>query len=274
MTNMWMVRAGKNSILIDEFEKLNVVAIGWGLGDLTNKTPNEIKELVYKNYSNNSNKRNGKIAANEIKFRYEIKEGDYVLSYNSWTRHYLFGKISSDYYFDPNLINEEYSDVRDVEWLGKISKDNLKESTQNTLGSLLTIFYIDEDVKEDILNVFKGNDDSIKKAACIIRKYLDENNLGDFSQPNIEEIFVKFKKEFGPDVLEKLEGQEIINKIFLHDGDKSTLCYNLEFNNEIKRGGIGGGSAFKYSLFKSSKTNKLTTGSSLKQKTITEKEVI
>lgn len=32
-----MVRAGKNAVLIDKFERLNVVAIGWGLEDLTNK---------------------------------------------------------------------------------------------------------------------------------------------------------------------------------------------------------------------------------------------
>ena len=105
MVDMWMVRAGKKSILIDDFEELNVVAIGWGLGDLTNKTPDEIKELVNIHYPNNSNQTNGKIAANEIKFRHEIKKGDYVLSYNSWTQQYLFGKISSDYYYS-DLISK------------------------------------------------------------------------------------------------------------------------------------------------------------------------
>lgn len=158
MTNMWMVRAGKNSMFIDDFEKLNVVAVGWGLGDLTNKTPDEIKELVNKHFPNNSNQSNGKIAANEIKLRHEIKEGDYVLSYNRWTHNYLFGKITSDYYFDPLLINEEYSDIRDVEWLCKIPKDNLKKSTQNSLGAQMTIFNIDGDVKKDILSFYQDED--------------------------------------------------------------------------------------------------------------------
>ena len=122
MVNMWMVRAGKNAMFIDDFERLNVVAVGWGLGDLTNKTSDEIKELVYKHYPDNSNKSNGKIAANEIKFRHKLNVGDYVLSYNNWTHNYLFGKITSDYYYDPLLINDEFSDVRDVEWLCKIPK--------------------------------------------------------------------------------------------------------------------------------------------------------
>ncbi|WP_296892941.1 hypothetical protein [uncultured Methanobrevibacter sp.] len=74
-----MVRAGKNAVLIDKFERLNVVAIGWGLEDLTNKTPDEISEVVNKHYSHNSKHTNGKIASNEIKFLHEINEGDYVL---------------------------------------------------------------------------------------------------------------------------------------------------------------------------------------------------
>ena len=150
MTNMWMVRAGKNSIIIEDFEKFNVVAIGWGLGDLTNKTPDEIKELVYKHYPKKPNKSKGKYAANEIKFRHDLKKGDYVLSYNSWNHHYLFGKIVSDYYYDPVLISEEYSDVRNVEWLCKIPKENLKKSTQKTLSTRLTVFSIKDEPYDDI----------------------------------------------------------------------------------------------------------------------------
>lgn len=270
-----MVRAGKKSILIDDFEELNVVAIGWGLGDLTNKTPDEIKELVNIHYPNNSNQTNGKIAANEIKFRHEIKKGDYVLSYNSWTQQYLFGKISSDYYYSDLISkefnNDDYSDVRDVEWLSKIPKKILKKSTQNTLKTQIAVFNIDDDAKEDILNVFNGSDDSMEKSASIIRKYLDENEV-DLTQD--ESIFDKFKELFGPDVLEKLEGADIINRIFLHDSDNSTLCYNLEFADEFNRGGIGGGSAYKYSLFKSGKTHQWTSGSSRKQKVLTESEAI
>ena len=275
MVDMWMVRAGKKSILIDDFEELNVVAIGWGLGDLTNKTPDEIKELVNIHYPNNSNQTNGKIAANEIKFRHEIKKGDYVLSYNSWTQQYFFGKISSDYYYSDLISkefnNDDYSDVRDVEWLSKIPKKILKKSTQNTLKTQIAVFNIDDDAKEDILNVFNGSDDSMEKSASIIRKYLDENEV-DLTQD--ESIFDKFKELFGPDVLEKLEGADIINRIFLHDSDNSTLCYNLEFADEFNRGGIGGGSAYKYSLFKSGKTHQWTSGSSRKQKVLTESEAI
>ncbi len=158
MTNMWMVRAGKNSIIINDFEEFNVVAIGWGLGDLTNKTPDEIKQLVNKNYPNNPKNAKAKYASNEIKFRHEIKKGDFVLSYNSWTRQYLFGNIVSDYYYDPSVISDEYSDVRDVKWLGKISREDLKESTQNALNKRLTVFDINENAQRDILSFYHKED--------------------------------------------------------------------------------------------------------------------
>ncbi|WP_407391481.1 AAA family ATPase [Methanobrevibacter sp.] len=272
MVNMWMVRAGKNAILIDEFEKLNIVAIGWELGDLTNKTPDEIKKLVYEKYPNESNHTKGKYAANIIKFCHQIKEGDYVLSNNSWNHHYLFGKIVSNYY-KSSLINDEYSDVRDVEWLCKIPKDNLEKSTQNTLGALMTVFKIEGDAKEDILNIFNSN--SIEKSASIIRKYLNENNLGNFKNEGNEQAYINFKELFSPEILKNLEGMDILNTIFLHDGDKNNLCYYLEFSKDYTfAGSISGGSAHKYSLFKHNETHQWTAGSPKKSSNVSEDEAI
>ena len=47
---MWMVRAGENAFLIDEFKDLNVIAIGWETGDLTGKSPDEIKQIMMGEY--------------------------------------------------------------------------------------------------------------------------------------------------------------------------------------------------------------------------------
>ena len=270
---MWMVRAGKGSFLINEFLKNNIVAIGWDIGDLTDKSEEEIKILFKKKYKNLH------FIQNVLNFKNKIEVNDYVISLDWATKTYFIGKIKSDYkrshiISQKDSSGDNYFDIRDVEWLGEVQRDSLKKSTQKNIGINPFVFEINDYAKNDILKVCKDKMDAIGKASCIIRKYLDKNNLADFTQPDIEDIFIKFKKEFGPDVLEKLEGADIINKIFLHDGDKSTLCYNLEFNNEINRGGIGGGSAFKYSLFKSNRTNKWTTGSSKKQITLTEPDAI
>ena len=273
MTNMWMVRAGFGSFLIDEFLKNNIVAIGWDLGDLSDKSDNEIEELYKKKYKTRR-------SLNQVlRFKNNINIGDYVLSAKKSTGTYFMGRILSDYkrsyiITQTDSSGDNYFDIRDVEWLGEVQRDSLTKSTQKDIGINATVFDIDDDAKEEILKVIQENWDNLENSSCIIRKYLDENNLGDFRNDFVDEISNKFKKQFGYEVLERLEGADIINKIFLHDGDKSTLCYNLEFEDEFNRGGIGGGSAFKYSLFKSNTTHQWTSGAPQKPKILTEEEAI
>lgn len=126
---MWMVRAGEQSFLIDEFIKNNITAIGWDLGDLTNKSDEEIKDLFKNKYKNLR-------SVNQIlRFKNEIQIGDYVLTAKGKTRTYFIGKITSDYHRS-NIITQKdssgdnYFDVRDVEWLGEVQRDSLKKSTQ------------------------------------------------------------------------------------------------------------------------------------------------
>ena len=108
-----------------------------------------------------------------------------------------------------------------------------------------------------------------------IREYLDENNLGNFEKEEFEQKYKNFYKRFSPEILSNLEGIDILNYIFLHDGDKNNLCYTLEFSKELSdTGSISGGSASKYSLFKHKKTNQWTIGASRNMKSISEEEAI
>lgn len=422
MTNMWMVRAGSNSFLIDDFKQNNLVAIGWNLGDLTNKSADEIYELFRKKY------RNTRSAMQVIRFVHDIKIGDYVVTYDRENRTYLLGKITSDYYHSDKITkvddaNDNYWDIHDVKWLCELPKDSFKKSTQGTLGTQTTVFHINDDAKYDILNIYdkecnndikqirtvtlannnsdsktydmavnflsnvlinqrdghfhyirkninligrtlvlfkyEGNliasgifldefsekvtiadenyngyylvdkdsitiftekidlktfkkyvpivkslnrdqvfdlkyleninqmiedfsgeilmDDQYTLPACIIRKYLAENNLGDLTDENTENLLSNFQSMFSPEKLKSLEGSDILYNIFPQKGNNSTLCYNLEFSNDFKWlcGGIRGGSSFKFSLFKYTETGKWTVGSSKSNlKSISEDEAI
>lgn len=160
MANMWMVRAGKNAVLIDDFKEKNLVAIGWNLGNLSGKTKDEIKNIVNEKYPFNSKSQNAIIVSQVYKFASEVKIGDYVLSYNPSTRNYLLGEITSNYIFSDVISNEfdedDYSDIRNVKWLNEIPRDKLKVQTKNTLGSISTLFSINENTQKDILSIHNG----------------------------------------------------------------------------------------------------------------------
>ena len=303
MTNMWMVRAGENSFLIEDFKNNNLVAIGWDLGDLREIPDEEIATLFEEKYGST------KSLNQVLRFKNEFQINDYVITVDTKTQTFYLGKIISDYHRSDIITkqdssNDNYFDVRDVEWICEFSKDYLKESTQKTLGAVQTVYKINEEAAEDILknttNIYindintlsrdqiidlkylnevnkmiEDHQDPYNRIASKIRDYLDDNNLGDLSSEETERNISYFKSKFSPEILKELNGMDVLNTIFLHDGDKNNLCYNLEFNNRYSfAGSIKGGTAFKYSLFKSNKNQQWVSGSSLNQISLTEEEAI
>ena len=303
MTNMWMVRAGENSFLIEDFKNNNLVAIGWDLGDLREIPDEEIATLFEEKYGST------KSLNQVLRFKNEFQINDYVITADTKTQTFYLGKIISDYHRSDIITkqdssNDNYFDVRDVEWICEFSKDYLKESTQKTLGAVLTVYKINEEAAEDILknttNIYindintlsrdqiidlkylnevnkmiEDHQDPYNRIASKIRDYLDDSNLGDLSSEETERNISYFKSKFSPEILKELNGMDVLNTIFLHDGDKNNLCYNLEFNNRYSfAGSIKGGTAFKYSLFKSNKNQQWVSGSSLNQISLTEEEAI
>ena len=303
MTNMWMVRAGENSFLIEDFKNNNIVAIGWDLGDLREIPDEETAELFEEKYGST------KSLNQVLRFKNEFQINDYVITADTKTQTFYLGKIISDYHRSDIITkqdssNDNYFDVRDVEWICEFSKDYLKESTQKTLGAVQTVYKINEEAAEDILknttNIYindintlsrdqiidlkylnevnkmiEDHQDPYNRIASKIRDYLDDSNLGDLSSEETERNISYFKSKFSPEILKELNGMDVLNTIFLHDGDKNNLCYNLEFNNRYSfAGSIKGGTAFKYSLFKSNKNQQWVSGSSLNQISLTEEEAI
>ena len=119
-------------------------------------------------------------------------------------------------------------------------------------------------------------EDKYENVASKIRSYLEENDLGNFEKPEFEEKYITFQKMFSPEKLAKLEGVDVRDKIFLHDGDETTLCRILEYSQEYGSfsGGIWGGSSFKYSLHKSDEGNWIKGTADSNKKIIGESESI
>lgn len=123
-------------------------------------------------------------------------------------------------------------------------------------------------------NETQNENQAYEKAGNIIKKYISDYNIEYDNNVKDEEAYKQFQDNFSPEILKKLSDDHLLNYLFLHDGDKNNLCYSLEFNKMYKDfGGVGGGSALKYTLTKN-KNGKWIYGSPRKYGVISQEEAL
>jgi restriction system protein len=156
MNNVWMVRAGEGGYLIDKFAR-GYVGIGWNeLGDLGSvSSQKDIYPLYAQAFPNEKPTKVSGAVAMVYKFRSSIKVGDKVITYDPTKREYLVGTVTSDYIYKPDEI-KDYPHIRKVEWEGRVSRDSLPASSRNSLGSISTLFSVNEDAWADISSSLTG----------------------------------------------------------------------------------------------------------------------
>jgi restriction system protein len=150
---VWMIRAGEAAYLIDSFREQDCVGIGWNeLGDLSAFHNEEALRVKYlEEYPGQHTSKSGNAIAMIKKFRFDMKKGEQAISYDPPRRKYLIGEITSDYEYLPEVIEDEgFNHIRKVKWLGEVSRDSLSVSSRNTLGSTLTVFYVNDDVASEL----------------------------------------------------------------------------------------------------------------------------
>ena len=149
----WMARAGPVAALIEEFAR-GFIAIGWHeLGDLSAVTSQEeIRERYNSAYPDEKSGKVGYAVAMIYKFRCNLEVDQKVVTYDSQSREYLIGSLSSDYYYDTDEI-PDYPHLRKVDWQSvHVSRDLLSTSSKNTLGGIATLFSVNEEVSLDLLS--------------------------------------------------------------------------------------------------------------------------
>jgi restriction system protein len=156
MARTWMVRAGRGGSAAEDFGR-GYVAIGWGrIGDLSNaRDVADVRRQYATAYPEAKPGEVGNAVAMINKFRFTIKAGDDVVSYDPARREYLVGKIAGDYFYDPAAV-KDHPHVRKVAWSRRVSRDDLRVRSRNTLGSTLTLFSVPEDVLADLVDAGKG----------------------------------------------------------------------------------------------------------------------
>jgi len=110
------------------------------------------------------------------------------------------------------------------------------------------------DINQDIINQLKDTSE----------KLLLEKKI--LSAEELNQGYILFSKKFGTDILKSLDDEQLIETIF-NSSNKEGLIYWLEYKNDdefktnsYSYGGIAGGSAFKYIMYKRRLDNKWVTG--------------
>lgn len=148
MTNWWMVRAGDDNELIQPFLEHGIAAIGWPqLGDPKKYS----KKEDFLEHSSRAYKTENPLtcstAANQVwRIAHEPKVGDKVITFFKTKRFYYIGEIMAEHFY---AHGETYPNQIKVKWYEKIiSKDLLSRKSQNSLGSTLTFFNVNDSGQE------------------------------------------------------------------------------------------------------------------------------
>lgn len=154
---LWMVRAASGGRLADEFVDKGLVAMGsarvGSVADLPDKQAFlDVHEKLRPDIR--SGKRQA-AASQLIRFRDEIQRGDRVITYESGRRIYHVGEITSDYQHQEDVV-AGFHHYRTVRWQGVVERDVLSTRARNTLGSVLTLFKVPDDVADEILKAMAG----------------------------------------------------------------------------------------------------------------------
>lgn len=87
------------------------------------------------------------------KFCREMAVGDRVLIYEFSTRLYHVGEVTSAARYDSGA---EQPHVRDVKWIGTVSRDQLSTDARYALGAILTLFEVKEKSQKEIEKALSG----------------------------------------------------------------------------------------------------------------------
>jgi restriction system protein len=153
----WMVRAGTGAFLIQDFEEKGYVAVGWTkIGDLSQVRSKEALEKLYKEAYPDISLGKFRMGVGQLaRFRFEIKKGDRVVTYNPEFRVYPVGEIISEYEYTTGSASD-FNHIRRVKWIGKVSRDSLSLAARNSLGAIMTLFLLNDSTAQEFDQLLSG----------------------------------------------------------------------------------------------------------------------
>jgi restriction system protein len=196
MTVLWGIHNDQSSL---DLISGGFVSIGWDeLGDLT-AVDLDREALKLRIASTYPNAKPGAIpvwAGVLLRFIYEIKVGDYVVSPNKADRTLNFGIVGGEFYVEPNA--DLHRNRRRVEWLRTgAPRDTFSKSALHEIGSAVTLFRVKNHANEFL--AFLQNDGLAEQ----LPTGEDEVDLAD-DEPNAERVDT-YSRDFVVDILRRMD---------------------------------------------------------------------
>ena len=143
MSDIWFVRAGRESAYAEDFIQKKVVALGWvDLGDIDKSIAKPNLIPLYQQAYPTQPDGGVQVAVSQIiRFIQEVKVGDSIMTHDRDKQMYYLGVITSDYKWQPETI-AELPRVREVDWKHQVPRGMLSSDTKNTLGAIQTLFLV------------------------------------------------------------------------------------------------------------------------------------
>ncbi|WP_404469253.1 restriction endonuclease [Sutcliffiella horikoshii] len=147
MTKWWMIRAGDHNELIPVWKDKFIASIGWPkLGNPKQyKTKDEMIAKASAVFAESKPNSRSSWVSQVWRFSREIKKGDRVITYHREKREYMVGTVLEPHFYDEAVGDQAYPNNIKVEWEEvTVERDLLSQAAKNSLGSVLTVFRVDE----------------------------------------------------------------------------------------------------------------------------------
>lgn len=152
MSNIWMVRAGRDAVHLDTFIDRGIITIGMSQhigAEAIGDTRRELTDRTAKFHPDWNRQRLAVHTGQLFRFLSEMAVGDEVATYDPSLRRYVLGVVASEPRHDSKLI-EDLPFIRNVRWDRRVARDSLTLETRNTLGAIQTIFRLNGDASSEL----------------------------------------------------------------------------------------------------------------------------
>lgn len=147
MTKWWMIRAGDNNELIPTWKQEGIASIGWPqFGDPKQyRSKEEMKAKANLVFSEEKPQTRNSWMNQVWRFSREIQVGDRIISYSKEKREYIIGTVAKSHFYDIAIGHPNYPNTIKVIWEAvSVDRDRLTQAAKNSLGSVLTVFRVDQ----------------------------------------------------------------------------------------------------------------------------------